>query len=730
MSYRKRKQRKQRRKPHLRNPLFLILALVLSTVGIGAAAAVGWVLATVATADIDDLDEPIDKGETSVIYAADGSRLGYVRADDIRTPIPWDQMTIELRQATVAIEDERFYEHEGVDLEAIVRAGVRNLTEQEAVEGGSTITQQLVRSLYIDKPEKTLRRKIIEAELARQLEKRHSKRWILKEYLNAVPFGTVAGRTAVGIEAAAETYFAKHARDLELHEAALLAGLPQAPSQYNPFRNPTSALERRNEVLREMAESGFISESRAAAASAEPLGLKQGTRYTRRREPHVFDYVEEQLIEEYGVNAYRKGGLKVYTTIDPKLQDAGREAIAGRLNLPTDPASAIVAIDPKTGHIQAMVGSADYGERVFNLAAQGHRQPGSAFKTMVLTTAIRRGVDPNSTTYVSKPLDLNVPGYGPWKVKTYDNSYGGRVNLVRATLASDNTVYAQLDVDLGPKEVRETAKLMGITTKLDGLPAEGLGGLRLGVTPLEMANAYATLSAGGVRSKPKAIRKVVFRDGKSDVLGKPERERVFSDGVAYEVTKILEMNVKSGTGTRAQVGCPAAGKTGTTDNFNDAWFVGYTPTLATSVWVGYPDVNREMRSVHGISVAGGTFPAEIWREFMTVAKGDDCESFKQPTDPVEFSPFYGQHASTGSSSGDDQYEEGGTYAAPRGPGDNSAGGEDYRGYDPRLYESPPQEAPETRPPPDTDGGDDGGTGPGNGRGNGNGVGRGNGGGRE
>ena len=287
--------------------------------------------------------------------------------------------------------------------------------------------------------------------------------------------------------------------------------------------------------------------------------------------------MQEKLIEHYGVGVYRRGGLKVYTTIDPKLQDAARKAIAGQLFDPADPASAIVSIDPATGYIRAMASSGTYKDRTFNLAAQGHRQPGSAFKTMVLTTAIRMGVNPNSTTYTSKPLDLNVPGYGPWKVKTYGNTYGGTMNLVRATLASDNTVYAQLIIDLGPKEVCKTAKMLGITTKLDCLPAEGLGGLRLGVSPLEMANAYATLASGGIRNEPKAIKKVVFPDGKSDDLGKPKRKRVISDGVAYEVTKILKQNVQSGTGTHANIGCPAAGKTGTTDNFNDAWFVGYTP---------------------------------------------------------------------------------------------------------------------------------------------------------
>jgi penicillin-binding protein 1A len=392
----------------------------------------------------------------------------------------------------------------------------------------------------------------------------------------------------------------------------------------------------------------------------------------------------------------------VYTTIYPKLQKTGREAIDSTLPYPGDPSSALVAIDPRNGYIRAMASSSSYNKQ-FNLAAQGHRQPGSAFKTFVLTTAIKRGVNPYSTHYVSKPLDLKTLSYGPWKVQTYDQTYGGSMDLVRATLRSDNTVYAQLDLDLGPKSVAETAKEMGITTKLDGYPAEGLGGLTRGVSPLEMANAYATLASGGMRNKPIAITRVVFPDGKAEDLGKPKRERVLPEPVAYEVVKILKQNVQSGTGTRANIGCPAAGKTGTTDNFNDAWFVGFTPTFSAAAWVGYPNALREMRSVHGISVAGGTFPAEIWHKFMQVAKGSACGDFKQPSTPMKWSSFFGKYSTQ--------------YVAPpyiptpttkekkkgkgkgKGQGDTTGGG--YGGYDPRLYERP--NSPEAPKGPGTGG---------------------------
>jgi penicillin-binding protein 1A len=405
----------------------------------------------------------------------------------------------------VAIEDKRFYKHGGVDYEGVVRAGWKNLTSGKTVQGGSTITQQLVRQLYIEKPQRNVQRKIREAKMAADLEQDRSKQWILHQYLNVIPYGTVNGKTAIGVQAAAQLFFSRPANKLTLTQAALLAGLPQAPSQYNPIRNPTDALERRNLVLQKMADNHYITPQEAETASSEPLGLRRSRIFDKRREPYFFDYVQDQLIQRYGVGIYRRGGLKVHTTIDPKMQEMGRAAINGQLNQPGDPSSAIVAIDPKNGYIRAMASSGTYNDRTFNLAAQGHRQPGSSFKTMVLVTALRQGINPNTTTYVSKPLNLNVPGFGPWQVKTYAGTYGGSMNLVTATLKSDNTVYAQLDIDVGPKKVAETAHLLGIRTKLDGIPSEGLGGLRLGVSPLEMANAYATLAAGGIRSEPRAI---------------------------------------------------------------------------------------------------------------------------------------------------------------------------------------------------------------------------------
>jgi penicillin-binding protein 1A len=702
MTYRQRKQRRRRGRGGASRGVALGFGVVGLLVAVALLAGLGYVLAVAGTApDLSEL-KPINKGANSEILASDGSRLGYVQSDEIRTPIAWKDMPDDARNAVVAIEDQRFYKHKGVDYNAIVRAGVRNVETGKSLQGGSTLTQQLVRALYIRDPQRNLQRKIREAKLASELEKKHSKTWILNSYLNDVPFGTVNGRTAIGLEAAAETFFNKHSQNLTLPEAAMLAGLPQAPSEYNPFRDPDAALQRRSEVLDKMVDNHYISAAEGAEAKQAPLGLKRGTRYTTRREPYFFDYVQEKLIEHYGAAVYRRGGLKVYTTINPKLQDVARNAINQYYADPSGPSSAIASVDPHNGEIRAMASSGTYKDRRFNLAAQGHRQPGSAFKVMVLTAAVREGINPATTSYTSKPLNLNVPGYGPWQVKTFDGTYGGTMNLVQATLKSDNSVYAQLILDVGPKKVCETAKLLGIETHLDCLPAEGLGGLRLGVTPLEMASAYATLADGGVRHRPTAIRKVVFPDGKSESFDKDKGKQVITDGQASTVTKILEQNVQSGTGTRANFGCPAAGKTGTTDSSKDAWFVGYTPNLSSSVWVGYPNANIAMPGGQG-----GTLAAPVWGTYMRTAHGSQCNGFPEPKNPAHFSPFFSHSSQTGTSSGGSYYNStpNSPYRTPstgttgggttRGDGTTGGGG----GYDPRLYESPPQPEPKVQKPP-------------------------------
>ncbi|MBJ7332837.1 MAG: transglycosylase domain-containing protein, partial [Solirubrobacteraceae bacterium] len=703
MSARRDRLRRRRQRGGAAKPLFLVFGLLGTLLALAGLGAVGWVVSTANSApDLREL-KPQDPGATSVVYAADGTRLGFIESSVLRRPINSEEIPQNVKNATVAIEDRRFYDHTGVDFEGVIRAGVKNITSGKTVEGGSTLTMQLVRALYGDK-EKTFKRKIREAKLAEELENAHpgkqGKQWILNKYVNSVPYGTEGGVTAVGIQAAARTYFDKPASKLKLREAAMLAGLPQAPSAYSPFRFPEKALARRNDVLDRMADEGMISRATAERTKAYTLGVHPSKYYTERREGFFFDYVKQELIDRYGVEKVRQGGLSIKTTIDLGLQKAARKAIAGRLNFPDAPSSAIVSIDPRNGYIRTMATSASYANRKFNLAAQGTRQPGSTFKIMVLTAAIAKGIDPKSTSYSSKPLNLNDPTYGKVQVKTYSNSYIGSANLVKATLASDNSIYMQLDLDVGPENVTQAARDLGIKSKLNSYPAEGLGGLENGVSPLEMANAYATIASGGWRNKPKAITKVSFPDGKVDDLTKPRRHKAFTDGEMYEITKILEANIQGGTGTKANIGCPAGGKTGTTDNHRDAWFVGFTPHLATSTWVGYPDAQISMfTQYHGGSVAGGTFPAEIWGDYMRVAKRKFCGGFAQPKTPFQGSSFSGKYQRQGGGKDEDGFDTDGQQSAQQ----YETGGTKTNGgsqYDDDAYETPPQQDPTTKVPAD------------------------------
>jgi penicillin-binding protein 1A len=688
-----RNRRRQRRRGRARRVLLLAAGAFLALAAIGAAGVVSWVLGVAAKAPPLSACRPIERGGNSTLYAGDGSRLGIIQSEEARTPVALSRIPKTLQNATVAIEDQRFWQHGALDPEGILRAALKDIEAGRAVEGGSTITQQLVRNLCISNPARSLERKIIEAKLAIEYAQHHGKREILGQYLNSASYGTIDGSTAVGVQAASQIFFSKPVWKLNLRQAALLAGLPQAPTDYNPILNPRGALARRNEVLAKLARLGYVSRARARQAERRGLGLHLSKTYFERRQPYVFDYVEGKLIDRYGVNTVRQGGLRVYTTIEPALQEVGLEAMRSALPYSTDPASALVAIDPSNGYIKAMVSSSSYEKSQFNLAAQGHRQPGSTFKTFVLTTAIKQGVDPYSTYYTSKPLNLNLPQWGHWEVHTADRGYLGTINLQQATVNSDNTVFAQLDLDVGPKNVAATAKSMGITTQLDGIPAEGIGGLRIGVSPLELADAYATLASGGIHRNPIAIRRVVFPGGRVDHPEQADPKRVVPEAVAYEVTRLLHDNITGGTGTAAYTGCPGqAGKTGTTDRFTDAWFAGYQPNLATAVWVGYPQSNDiEMTSVHGMTVYGGTFPAQIWHALYANG-GVACEEFSPPKTPITWAPFYGRHAATSPNSG--------YYESPGGDGSRRRQGEEATGgYNPNAYEPGVGQKPTPVPPP-------------------------------
>jgi penicillin-binding protein 1A len=681
--------------------------VVLILVGLAGLSVVAWVASTAASApELSNLKER-DPGANTEVLAADGTRLGFISADDLSRPINGRRMPKSIKDATVAIEDERFYKHKGVDYESIIRAAVKNIISKKTVQGGSTLTMQLVKNLYTADTARSgmagYKRKIREAKLAEELEDQRSKEWILEKYLNTTSYGTVGGQTAIGIEAAARVYFNKRAKDLNLRESAMLAGLPQAPTLYSPFKNPHGARQRRNEVLAKMAELGMITQRQASNAMRRGLSLNPSDYFSRRREGYFFDYVKDELIKEYGVRTVKLGGLVVHTTIDLEKQKLARQAIADKLG-DIGPSSALVTIDPRNGYILAMASSADYADSKFNLAAQGERQPGSSFKVFALMTALRNGVNPNSTRYTSvSPTVIDDPRYGHIEVKTYGGTGAGNMSLFQATLKSDNSVYIQLALDLGPDKIAQTAVDMGIRRRhVDGHPSESLGGLHYGVSPLEMATAYATIASGGYRNRPTAITRIEFPGQKHTRLPsrwRPHRTKVFPDGVTYEATKILEANIQGGTGTHANIGCPAGGKTGTTDNNTDAWFVGFTPRLATAVWVGYPNSRIYMTGLYfGRNVDGGTFPADIWGEYMKSIIGGFCGPFRLPKEPFQSKPFFGTYSTTG---GNRLHLSTGEEAKPKpdekkpdDKQDNTGGGTEFN---PDQYESPPQQPPKTEP---------------------------------
>jgi penicillin-binding protein 1A len=538
----------------------------------------------------------------------------------------------------VAIEDERFYQHNGVDVEGIFRAMAANLQSKDISQGFSTITMQLVGNLYLNRREMTLGRKFNEVMLALQLERKYSKNEILDMYLNTVYFGS----TAYGLEAASRTYFDKEPMDLTVAEAALLAGLPQRPNGFSPRRHPDEAMARRNVVLGKMQELGYITMAEYQQAIEEPLKLAPYSPYVAVREPYVVAYVRKKLIDMYGEERVFKGGLRVETTINPAFQKLAQSAIATTLNRKSDPAAALVSIRPSTGEIVAMVGGNDYDTSKFNLASQGRRQPGSAFKPFVLVAAIERGIDPWNTYYNSAHVKLTYPGASkPWDVQTYGGDYHGPSTIYESTLRSDNTVFAQLALDVGIPRIIDVAHRMGITSELNADPAIALGGLKYGVSPLEMASAYATLANGGVYVEPTIIKRILDADGNVIWEAQPKTNQALSPGVAYDATRVLVANIQRGTGTRAAIGRPAAGKTGTTTDWTDAWFVGYTPNLSTAVWMGDPDAQVPMKNVHGTKVTGGSFPAIMWHKFMyTADRAYPYKEFAQPKVWAKYDRFF------------------------------------------------------------------------------------------
>ncbi len=696
MSNRERRQRRRSRHGGWKAKLTVALGAIFVAGAVAVSVGASWAVDVYNSAPPLSSLQPVQKGRSSAIYAADGSLIGFIRASSIRQPVSSKALPQNLKYATVAIEDRNFFEHGAIDPAGIARAAWKDLLAGgKPVQGASTITQQLVRNLYIRDPEETIKRKLVEAHLAYEEEEAHTKEWILTAYLNTAPYGTVEGETAAGAEAAAQTYYGKPARKLKLTEAAMIAGLPQAPSEYNPFLDPRAALDRRNQVLGAMRDQGYIDEEEYEKAIHKGLGLNPGHKYRVIRDPFLFDLVQQELIDKYGLNTVRYGGLKAYTTIDPALQERAQEAVdsCGVCYSEGGPAAGLASIDPENGEIVALAsteGSAEESE--FNYAWQAHRQPGSSFKTFVLTTAIKQGIDPASTYYDgTSPKTLTTPGGVPWTVNNAEPG-GGTMPLDQATVHSVNVIFAQLDLDVGPENVTHTAQQMGIEAPLESVPAEAIGGLSTGVTPLEMANAYATLASGGIHHEPTAIARVEFP---TDVVDEPESDsgdRVLTEGEAYDVTEILKRVITEGTGAGyTSIGCSAeAGKTGTSEELSDAWFVGYTPRYATAVWVGHPQ-SRESTGY------GGPTAGPIWQSFMAAANGSDCGEFPEPTSLPDLSGLDGGHTS-GSSEHSGEYEELGEEEGEEGEEEAKGGGAEGAKAEAETTPSPPP-APQTAPAP-------------------------------
>jgi penicillin-binding protein 1A len=620
------RKRKPKQRPRRRRRLLLVLAIAIPLVVLAATAAGGAVYFG-SSCDLSTL-RPARQADSSLVYGANGSLIGVLPAVENRTAVVPNAISPWMPKATVAIEDRRFYRHGGIDPVGILRALVADVTAGHIVQGGSTITQELVRNLYLSR-EKTVQRKVVEACLAIKLARTWTKTRILTAYLNDVYYGN----HAYGIEAAAETYFSVPAGRLTLEQAALLAGLPQAPSYYDPLHNPSAALVRRDEVLRALRRSGDVTNAQyATAVHDRSLHLRPSPAYASH-EPYFVGYVENVLQEAYGAATVRAGGLKIYTTIQPRLQRAAGHALSQELYGRHDPAGAIVSIDPATGAIRAMAGTA---------AGAVDRQAGSTFKPIVLATAVADGMNPWATRYLSAPFY-----YAPlqWHVRTYDGRYAGPETVAAATLHSDNTVYARLALDVRPDAIVSMAQKLGVQSRLQPTPSLALG--TGAVTPLDMASVYATLAAGGVYSRPLAVRRVVFADAKTDTgWGQVQRTRVIPDWVATTVTRVLEENMLHGTGVGAHLpGRIDAGKTGTTDDYADAWFCGYTPSLEATVWIGRPKGEIPMLDVHGAAVSGPTLPATAWRLFMEQTLGDaPVLDFAASVSPAQFAPWAGQYA--------------------------------------------------------------------------------------
>lgn len=603
----------------LRRGAVLAVVLVLLTAAAGAAAVAVFLHDPARLAGCHlSAEHARSLGQDSFLRAADGSRLGAVPAAWNRQPIPLARMGRWLPNATVAVEDRRFWRRRSaIDYESILRAAIADVRAGHAVQGGSTIAQQLVRDRYLHHPRPVLSRKIREACLAIELGQRMSKREILTAYLDEAFYGN----RAYGVQAAARTYFSRSAGRLTLVQAALIAGLPQAPTLFDPLRHPAAARRRRDEVLAALRTAGAISRARAATAMRARLRLRPSRAYDAVHERPFFEPARLELAQRLGARRARSGGLDVTTTLDPRLQRLGQQALDAWLRLPTDPAGALVAIDPANGAVRALAVRSP-GRLRFNLATQSRRQAGSTFKAFTLTAAVESGIALSSRWHGPSTLTIRDPrcrtGTQDWVVHNYADEASGTMTLGAAIAHSVNTIFAQVALKVGLPNVVDVAHRMGVESPLSPVCSLTLG--PEGVSPLEMTDAFATLASHGIHHRPEMLARVRGPGGRT-LIGSPARGDVaVARSAADQVTRALTGVISSGTGTAAALGRPAAGKTGTSQSFTDAWFCGFVPQLATCVWMGHAGGEVPMAAVDGFAQpVGGSVPARIWHAFMAAA---------------------------------------------------------------------------------------------------------------
>ena len=654
----------------------------------------------------------------STLLASNGDQIAKLTGNENRIFNTDEQISPNIKNAVIAIEDRRYYEHEGVDLQGIARAMWIDLTSGSAKQGASTITEQFVKNSLEAHNQRTVFQKLREAALAYHLEHKWSKQKILNQYLNTIYFGN----GAYGVESAVRTYFGGRDRDYQPNEriansvtpgqAALIAGMIASPYAYDPIQNPVDARERRDQVLHNMLTLRMITPAEYQEGLQEALPTRQTIAQpaVNSQQPYFSSWVTQQLVDRYGAGRVFGGGLKITSSLDPELQAAAEQAIQGRLG-GIGPSASLVMIENKTGEVKAMVGGNDFEDKPFNLATNGHRQPGSAIKPFILAAALEDGISVNSV-WTSGPKVFPVPGskQEKFRVENYEGAYNGSISLGNALIKSDNSVFAEVGLKVGPRKVSRMAERLGVKTKVSTNPAMVLGGLKEGVTPLEMAYAYSTIANNGKRVSgslasydmgPVAITKVA--DGDDVQKNKEKTKRVLDESEAQIMRQTMGSVVTSGTGVKAQVSEFAGGKTGTTENYGDAWFVGFTDRYTVAVWVGYPDKLQYMKTeYHGGPVAGGTFPAEIWHDFMASAiaihdrrNPDDDEETTAP--PVTSAPAPVAPPSA-------------TPAAPTPPPEETAPPAGTPATPPPEQPAQPAPAPEPTPGGGGDGGTDGGTG--------------------